>query len=174
MNVEVKLTGCLHREILEDLARAHPFAGERVGFACARIGSLADGGTLVLLNRYHPIPDDQYLADRTVGARIGRDALSWAMEAVYHGRPTREGIFHVHVHDHPGQPWMGGVDRCEIPRLMPGFQSVGRDAVHGIVLLSRDHGAAWVWLPGSKEAVAAGKVSVIGKPLGVFERESRR
>jgi hypothetical protein len=174
MNVEVRLTGSLHQEILGDLARPHPFAAERVGFVGARMGSVADGGFLVLLSRYHPIPDDQYVEDQTVGARIGRDALSWAMQAVYHGRPAREGVFHVHVHDHPGQPRMSRVDRCEIPRLVPGFQSVGRDAAHGIVLLSRDHGAAWVWLPGSKEVVAAGRVSVIGKPLGVFEPETRR
>lgn len=174
MKVEIRLTGSLYKEILRDLERPHPFAGERVGFVFGRIGSLANEGKLVLLNRYHSIPDEQYLDDPRVGARIGSDALTWAMQAVYHGRSAHEGIFHIHVHPHRGQTGMSGVDSREIPKLMPGFQSVGREAAHGIIILSLDHGAGWVWLPGRKEPVAAGTVSVIGKPLGVFEKGAGR
>ena len=64
---------------------------------------------------------------------------------------------------------MSRTDAREIPKLMPGFQSVGQQAAHGIIILSRDHGAGWVWLPGRKEAVTAKVISVIGKQLGVFE-----
>jgi hypothetical protein len=128
---------------------------------------------LVLLNRYHSIPDRQYLEDCTVGARIGPDAMAWAMEAVYQGRPAREGIFHVHVHDLAGRPGMSRVDSREIPKLMPGFQSVGPTAVHGIFILSPDHGAGWVWLPDRREPVVADAISVIGKPLEVYEGGSR-
>jgi hypothetical protein len=174
MKVEIRLTGSLHEEILRDLARPHPFAGERVGFVFGRVGSLTDEGKLALLNRYHSVPDDQYIDDETVGARIGSDALTGAMQAVYYGRPAREGIFHIHVHPHIGETGMSPVDRREIPKLMPGFQSVGREAVHGIIILSRDHGSGWVWLPGRKEPVAAGTVSVIGKPLGVFAKGAGR
>jgi hypothetical protein len=174
MKVEIRLTGSLREEILRDLARPHRFAAERVGFVFGRAGTFANEGKLVLLNRYHSIPDDQYVDDETVGARIGSDALTWAMQAVYYGRPGREGIFHIHVHPHKGKTGMSSVDKREIPRLMPGFQSVGREAVHGIVILSRDHGAGWVWLPGRKEPVAAGTISVIGKPLGVFEMRGSR
>jgi hypothetical protein len=174
MKVEIRLTGLLHEEILRDLVRPHPFAAERVGFVFGCVGSLANDGKLVLLNRYHSIPDDQYIDDETVGARIGSDALTWAMQAVYHGRSAREGIFHIHVHPHKGETGMSPVDRRELPKLMPGFQSVGREAVHGIIILSRDHGTGWVWLPGRKEPVAAGTISVIGKALGVFEKGAGR
>ena len=174
MKVEIRLTGSLHEKILRDLARPHPFAAERAGFVFGRVGSLANEGKLVLLTRYDSIPDDQYVDDESVGARIGSDALTWAMQAVYYGRPAREGIFHIHVHPHRGETRMSPVDRREIPKLMPGFQSVGREAVHGIIILSLDHGAAWVWLPGRKEPVAAGTISVIGKPLGVFEKGAGR
>jgi hypothetical protein len=170
MKVEIRLTGSLHGEILRDLARPHPFAAERVGFVFGRVGTLAAEGRLVLLNRYHSIPDDQYVDDPAVGARIGSDAITGAMQAVYHGRPAREGVFHIHVHPHRGETGMSGVDARETPKMMPGFQSVGREAAHGIIILSLDHGAGWVWLPGRKEPVAAGIVSVIGKPLGVFEK----
>ena len=172
--VQIRMTGSLYERITTDLARPHPFAAERVGFAFGRIGTLAEEGRLVLLTRYHSIPDDQYIEDERVGARIGSDALTWAMQAVYHGRPSREGIFHVHVHPHAGKTGMSRTDAREIPKLMPGFQSVGREAAHGIIILSRDHGAGWVLLPTRKEPVEAHVISVIGKSLGVFEKGAAR
>ena len=141
MKIEIRTTRSLHNEILLDLARPHPFAAERVGFVFGRVGSLANEGKLVLLNRYHSIPDNQYVEDEAVGARIGSDAITWAMQAVYYGRPAQEGIFHIHVHAHKGKTGMSPVDSSEIPKLIPGFQSVGREAVHGIIILSLDHGA---------------------------------
>jgi hypothetical protein len=170
MKVHIKLTGTLHADILRDLMRPHPFAAERVGFVFGRLGSLSDGGRLVLLTRYHSIPDDQYVEDHTVGARIGSEAMTWAMQAVYHGRAAREGIFHIHLHGHRGETGMSGTDRREIPRLIPGFQSVGRLAGHGIIILSLDHGCGWVWTQGGAEPAQADCVSVIGAPTGVFER----
>ena len=170
MKAHIKMTGELHNAILQDLTRRHPFAAERVGFVFGRLGSLADGGRLVLLTRYHSIPDDQYVEDKTVGARIGSDALTWAMQAVYRGRPTQEGIFHIHLHGHRGETGMSATDRREIPTLIPGFQSVGRDAGHGIIILSLDHGSGWVWMRGSTQPAPAECISVIGAPIRVFER----
>jgi hypothetical protein len=119
MKVHIKLTGALHADILRDLMRPHPFAAERVGFVFGRLGSLSDGGRLVLLTRYHSIPDDQYVEDRTVGARIGSEALTWAMQAVYHGRPAREGIFHIHLHGHRGETGMSVTDHPRISVCWP-------------------------------------------------------
>lgn len=167
MKITIKLTGGLYAEIVHDLVRPHPFAAERVGFAFGRMGS---SGQQVLLNRYHSIPDDLYVNDPTVGARIGSEALIWAMQAVYQGRPTREGIFHVHLHGHKGKTQMSGVDSHELPKLLPGFRSVGRDAAHGIIILSLDHGSGWVWLPGHEETLRAESINVIGVPVGVFEQ----
>lgn len=172
MKIEVRLTGSLHAEIIRDLSRAHRFAVERVGFASGRAGSLVNQGKLVLLNRYHSIPDDQYVDDPRVGARIGSAAITAAMQAVYYGRPGREGIFHVHLHPREIGTAMSPVDRREIPKLMPGFQSVGREAIHGIIILSDDEASAWVWLPGRKDGIGAETVAVIGSPLNVFERGS--
>jgi hypothetical protein len=169
VRIEVKVVGPLYREILRDLARPHSFAAERVGFVFGRIGSLASRGKVILLTRYHSIPDNQYIDDATVGARIGSEALIWATQAVYHGRSAREGIFHIHLHGHRGETSMSSVDSREIRRLMPGFQSVGANAAHGIIILSMDHGSSWVLLPTSKELVRADAVTVIGTPIGIFE-----
>lgn len=170
MRTHIKMTGGLHAAIMQDLTRRHPFAAERVGFVFGRLGSLGEGGQLLLLTRYHSIPDEHYVKDHTVGARIGTEALTWAMQAVYHGRPTREGIFHIHLHGHRGETGMSATDRREIPKLIPGFQSVGRDAAHGIIILSVDHGTGWVWTKGNEGPAPADCISVIGAPIGVFER----
>jgi hypothetical protein len=169
MNVAVKMTGSLYDEMRRDLERPHPFAAERVGFVLGKIGTASDA-KLVLLTRYHSIPDHDYIDDPTVGARIGPDAMTWAMQAVYHGRPAREGVFHIHMHACCGETGMSRTDAREVPPMIPGFQSVGRTAAHGIIILSIDHGSAWVRLPGCKDLVACNCVSVIGTPVTVFER----
>jgi hypothetical protein len=170
MTVGIKMTGRLYDEILRDLERPHPFAHERVGFVFGRVGTGGAGGKLVLLTRYHAVPDAQYIDDLSVGARIGLDAMTWAMQAIYHGRSTREGIFHIHLHGYPGETGMSKTDRDEIPPMMPGFQSVGRDAAHGFIILSLDHGSGWICLPGDAILVASGSIAVIGAPVQVFER----
>jgi hypothetical protein len=172
MNLEIRLTGVLYRTVLRDLERPHPFAGERVGFLFGRLGSLANQGNLILLNRYHSIPDEEYVKDPNVGARIGVQSISWAMQTVHRGRRSGEGIFHVHVHDHSGEPRMSPVDQDELPPMMPRFQAVGRKVAHGIVILSRDHGAGWAWLPGANEPGRAQRISVIQSPLLVFDRRA--
>ncbi len=174
MKITIKLTGLLYDEIVHDLARLHPFAAERVGFAVSRMGSLVGEGKLVLLNRYCSIPDEHYVEDPSVGARIGREAITSAIHTVYYGRAAREGVFHVHLHWYDGEPGMSGTDRHEIPKFMPGFQSVGRTAAHGIIILSRNNGSGWVWLPSCKEPMRAESINVIGVPVGVFDRMRAR
>lgn len=165
--IKIKLPGVLYAEILRDLERPHPFAAERVGFVTGRMGTLADE-RLILLTGYRSIPDYEYVKDPSVGARIGGDAITWAMQAAYHGRPRREGVFHIHLHGHRGPTGMSGTDKREIPQMIPGFQSVGREAAHGIIILSLNHGSAWVWLPGLREFIQAACMAVIGSPISVF------
>ncbi len=157
---------------MRDFVRPHPFAAERVGFASGRWGSLDGDARLILLTRYFSIPNDHYIEDPDVGARINSDAITAAMQAAYYGRPKREGIFHVHLHQHRGETRPSKTDWCEIPKMMPGLQAVGRQGAHGIVILSNDHGSAWVWLPGREEPIAADRISVIGVPIRVFDRKA--
>lgn len=166
--IEVRLSRRLYADMRSDLARRHAFAGERVGFVFGRVGKLADGSALILLTRYLSIPDEHYIDDPTVGARIGTEALTAATHGIYHGRARAEGVFHVHVHEHVGKTGMSNTDKAELPKMIPGFRSVGREAPHGIIVWSLDHAAAWVWLPGEVEPVRADKTSVIGAPVSVF------
>ncbi len=168
--MEVKMTGFLYKALKADLARPHPFAAERVGFVFGKLGALSGDSKTVILTRYHSIPDDQYEEDDTVGARIGSEAMKTAMQAVFQGRTSGEGIFHIHIHDHPGPTGMSRVDTHGLPPMLPGFQAMGRSAAHGIIILSRDHGSGWVRLPGDEEAIRAATIAVIGSPVGIFKR----
>ena len=172
MKIDIRMTGALYEHALHDLTRPHPFAAERIGFVMGRLGSLPEQGKLVLLTQYLPIPDHHYIRDPTVGARIGPDAMTAAMQAVYHGRATREGIFHIHHHPHKGETRMSKVDARELPKLIPGFQSVGRDAAHGIIILSNNHGSGWVWLPSASVPTPATSLTVVGAPVRIFERKA--
>jgi hypothetical protein len=170
--MEIRLTGVLYDEILEDLQRPHPFAFERVGFVMGRMDTAGGRVEAILLTRYLQVPDDHYLDDPTVGARLGPEAMTAAMQAAHHGRATVEGIFHIHLHPRRGEPRMSTTDRAEIPALIPGFQAVGPEAAHGIVILSPNHGTAWVWPPRAAGPVQVEAISVIGNPMRVFRKAS--
>ncbi|WP_005034595.1 hypothetical protein [Holophaga foetida] len=166
--MEIKFPDALYCQIMEDLQRPHPFALERIGFVMGRMGTSDGQARFIMLTRYLPMPDDHYLNDPKVGARLGPDAMAAAMQAVYQGRAAKEGIFHIHLHDRRGEPLMSATDRAEIPLLIPGFQAVGPNAAHGIIILSPNHGIGWVWPPRAGEPVQAETLSVIGTPVHVF------
>jgi len=104
---------------------AAPLRGGASWFVFARLGSLADQGKLISANHYHSIPDQQYIDDPALAPRTGSETMTWPMQAVYHGRAAREGIFHIHL-TAQRRDGMSNVDSDEIPKLIPGFQSVGR------------------------------------------------
>ena len=169
--VEIRLSRPLYESVMADLRRRHPFAWERVGFLFGRPASAGSGVELVLLHRYHSIPDEHYLRDKSVGARIGQDAISQAMQDVYHGKAHRDGVFHVHLHDGNGEPSMSKTDVSGLPPMMPGFRGVNKEATHGIIILSSDHGVAWVWRPRQNGGARATRIVVAGAPMGIFEEE---
>ena len=75
MRVAFKITRSLLGRTLDDLCRSHPFAAERVGFFSCRVGGLRPSGWVVLAHDFHPVADDDYLRDRTVGAMMGPTAI---------------------------------------------------------------------------------------------------
>lgn len=162
MKLSIRLTRQLYQEVLADLRRPHLFAAERVGFLFGRLGNADSDSPIILLTHYTPLADDRYIDDPTTGARIDSQAIRAAMQDVLdHG----EGAFHTHMHEWPGKPMFSWVDRDELPRLIPSFQVVGPKAAHGLFLLSEDECISEVWLPGSKQAVEAHRVNIVGYPL---------
>jgi hypothetical protein len=166
MRVRVRIPRGLYARVRDDLARRHEFAYERVGFLSARLGNAASDRPLVLLNDYHPVPDDQYVDDPTSGARINSVAIREAMQRVL---DVGTGAFHVHCHEHRGRPCFSSMDLEETPRVVSGLRVAGPAQAHGMLLLSSDHCVAHVWMPGSDGPVVAAGVSVVGYPLGLFD-----
>jgi hypothetical protein len=164
MKVGIRIARQVFDEALGDVLRPHPFALERVGFLWGRFAP-AESSCLVLLNDYTLVPDDEYVDDSTVGARINGAAIRAALQRAL---TTGEAVFHFHVHSHNGPPGLSRTDSSELARLMPSFTAVSRAAVHGAIIGSIDSASGWVWPAHTRGAEQATSVSVIGFPTTVW------
>ena len=156
MPITIHLPRGLHHGVLADLRRPHEHAAERIGFLYGRF--VSGDQPLVMMTRYVPVPDEQYVVDDTIGARINGDAIRAAMQGVL---DTGEGVFHTHLHEWPGTPWFSRTDDEELPRLIPAFRAVGPTQAAGLFLLSPDSAIADVWLPGAQGPERVIRISVV-------------
>jgi hypothetical protein len=170
MRIKIRLSRQLNKEVRADLSRPHPFAAERIGLLYGRLCSAGENRSVIVMTGYTPIADDRYIDDPSSSARIDSQAIRGAMQGVL---DRQEGVFHVHRHDRPGTPRLSPMDSDEIPLVVNGFRNVGQSFAHGMVLLSTEQYAAWVWLFEAKHSIQAETVSVVGYPLKIFRGESR-
>jgi hypothetical protein len=120
-------------------------------------------GKLLLAFKYQPIRDDQYLEDTTVGARFDGSCIHDAMQAAL---TEGSSVFHVHLHDHKGQPRLSGIDRKEMRQIMPCFANLCPDRLHGALVLSADSAFAQMWgIDLTREGQPADKLSLVGSRL---------
>jgi hypothetical protein len=162
MSVHFRIAKTLLDEIRTDLRRRHAFAAERVGFAKARLGTADRSNKLVLVTGYEPVEDDRYIDDQESGARIDGDAIRRAMTIALQ---EDVGVFHVHLHDFPGVPELGRMDRLEIPHLVKTLRHTNPRRAHGILLLSENSLSTWSCLPGEVDLQASKKTVVVGVPM---------
>jgi hypothetical protein len=155
MPVAIHLPRDLYQGVLADLRRPHAHAAVRIGFL---YGRLVDG-PLIVMTRYVPVPDEQYVVDDTVGARINGDAIRAAMQGVL---DSGDGVFHTHIHEWPGTPEFSQTDDEEMPRLIPAFRAVGPTQATGLFFLSPDSAIADVWLPGAAGPERAASILIVG------------
>jgi len=140
--------------MLADLRRPHAHAAERIGFLYGRLAE-----SVIVMSRYVPVLDEQYVRDFTVGARINGDAIRAAMQGVI---DSGDGVFHTHLHEWPGRPSWSPTDEDELPNLIPVFRALGRDQASGLFLLSPDSAIADVWLPGARGPERASRILIVG------------
>jgi len=162
MNVKIRLSRDLESRIRTDLLRPHEYAFERVGFVSGPHSQLSASDYLIILNQYHPVSDNDYIEDHTVGARINGSAIRKAMQYVLE---TRNGMFHVHCHGFKGIPELSCTDENEIPPVVQNFRNVNRTSVNGILLLSNTHFNAYVSLPSQTKLIQTTNISIVGFPL---------
>jgi hypothetical protein len=130
-------------DVRRDLARPHHFAAERVGFISVRAATAGDDSLILLAADYHPLADDEYIDDSTVGAMMGQEAIRKALELAL---MRSVGMIHVHMHEHRGRPHFSKIDLREQAKFIPDFFKIRREMPHGAVVLSHDRANGRIWL----------------------------
>jgi len=153
-------------EIHADLSRPHPFAAERVGFISCKVAALDASSVLLLTQSYLPVRDDHYEDDPSVGAMLNGAAFRVALQ---HSYRSKTAIFHVHRHEHRGQPRFSHVDLSEARRFVPDFWKVQPSLPHGVVVLSHDRMHGLCWLPGRQIPLPFANYTVVGFPTATFQ-----
>lgn len=162
MKLLFKITDVLLREVHADLDRPHAFAGERVGFLTCGTAGLSGRGVGIYGASYHPVADDDYLPDKRAAAMLGPGAFRKILQQAYN-EPTA--VFHVHRHEHRGQPRPSPIDDSESRRFMPDFWKVCPNHPHGMLILSLDSVFGRVWLSDRRTIAPFDTYTVVGDPL---------
>ena len=161
MRVRFKITTGLLASIRADLGRPHAFAYERVGFVSATVAWSA-WGVLILAQEHHPVADEDYVPDPSVGAMMGPEAIRKAMELAFMKRVC---VFHVHSHGDRGIPRFSGVDLRESAKFVPDFLKVAPEMIHGSIVLSDDAAAGRFWVSGNSEPEDVNEFVEVGAPM---------
>lgn len=165
MKTSFRITRDLLTEVHNDLSRPHPFAAERVGFISCGVGKITDIGIVILAQKFHPVANEHYINDLSVGAMMGSAAIRIALQFAYQRQVS---MFHVHRHEHYGQPRFSRVDLRESARYIPDFWKVRPNLPHGTIVLSHDSMFGLCWHPGTKTPVPIDTYSVVGRPTSTI------
>lgn len=168
MKAVFRINRTLVDQIHEDLSRPHRFAHERVGFVACKTAALQDG-LLVLAESYRPIHDDDYEDDRTVGAMMGPGAIRKALQFAFQNPVA---MFHVHRHEHRGQPGFSRTDARESAKFVPDFWKVRPSLPHGAIVLSLDGIAGSWWDPATRQIQPIDEFAILGRQLLQWWRRS--
>jgi hypothetical protein len=161
MIIRFKILSELARLIRVDLLRPHAFAAERVGFLSCRVGQTSDG-LVIVVHRYHPVDDCDYLDDPNVGAAMNSTAIRKALQIAYSNSAS---MFHIHLHDHSGRPRFSSVDTRETAQFVPDFFNVRSELPHGAIVLSKDSAFGMCWLSAVVKPVAIAEFVSVGSPI---------
>lgn len=162
MRICFKLPVSLLAAIKSDLARPHPFAHERVGFLACRVGGLKPSGLVILASRYLTVTDSDYVEDDTVGAMMGPAAIRKALEFAYNNPVS---MFHVHLHNHLGQPGFSDIDLKESAKFVPNFWHVRPAMPHGAVVLSKNSAWGLCWYSEARRPLPMTEFIFVGTPM---------
>ena len=167
MSIIFRVPADVIRSVRADLRRPHAFAYERVGFMTIR--AAATKSALILLpQEYHPVADEDYLPDDSVGAMMGPEALRKALEMAL---LQKVGVLHVHLHDFPGRLWFSSTDLREQEKFIPDFFKVRKKMPHGAVVLGPEAAAGRVWL-GPKRVEVISEFNIVGSRFELFHADA--
>lgn len=159
MKARIKVPSAMLATIRADLARPHQFAHERVGFLTAGAALFDGNGLLLLVRDYRPVDEEDYVPDRSVGVKIGADAMRKALQAAYRPAST---VLHIHTHGGLGRPHFSGVDRRSAGEFIPSFFNPVPRMPHGIVVLSDDGANGLLWIDPHQAPVPIADIISVG------------
>lgn len=162
MNIQFKLTAAMADRVRRDLRRPHAFAAERVGFITCRFGLSQSGRLLILAYEYYPAADADYVDDSRYGALLGANGFRKILQVAL---SNEVGIFHVHLHDHPGKPRFSGIDLREMAQYVPDFFNVRPGLPHGGLVFSATSMNGSCWLSKRSKGTPISEWVVVGRPL---------
>ena len=155
--IQLRMTQAVHREMRSDLGRSHLFAAERVGYVFIR-----PAGSVLVATEYASIPDEFYIKDNSVGARIDHRGIALAMKR---SDVNNEGVLLVHDHGRTGVPRFSRDDLADHPEFLRSFRNANSKMTHGFLLLSNNKMIARVWAPGEEFHTDISRYTIIGLPL---------
>lgn len=161
-NIKFRIPEHLHKKMLLDLERSHPFAFERIGFLFAKTVNLSSGVVLVIATNYQPVSDEDYIEDFSVGAKINSSAIRKAMQRTF---DQSCGCFHVHLHNHSGKPYPSLTDEESLPSVVRSLENIAPKHANGYLILSKDAFHASIKIETSEKSLDADLISVVGKPF---------
>jgi hypothetical protein len=156
--MQIRLTEEVHGKVRSDLCRSHPYAYERIGFTFIK----PVGDTIFVATGYKSIPDEFYIRDKTVGARVDHRAIAMAMKRT---DESNEGVLHTHAHRGWGCPRFSRDDIVDHHNFLRSFRNANPHMSHGFLLLSGDKMMARVWLPGKEDCLDIFRYTIVGLPL---------
>jgi hypothetical protein len=160
MEITIRIPAELHANMLRDLQRPHAHAYERVGFLYTIHKKMLDGSMIILAQNYEPVPDNCYLMDSSVGARIDSTSIRHSMQNVL---DNQKGCFHVHLHNHSGKTSPSSTDLFGIPGVVESMASADSKLFHGYLILSRD--SAYASVLSDNEFLTSIKTVIVGYPM---------
>ena len=161
-----RMTTGFAEQVRHDLSRAHVHAHERVGFITAKAAVTASGLTMIAAE-YHPVADEDYVRDASVGAMMSEDAVRKALQICWKSKCA---MVHVHMHEHKGLPWFGRLDLEENGRFMPDFFNVQPSLPHAALVFSHDAVAGLIWFDRRLSPVRFDEIVEVGRPNRISRR----
>lgn len=144
-----------------DLHRPHPFAMERVGFFSTNILKIGLKFTIITVTAYHSVPDDQYINDPHVGAKISSSTIREAMQRIL---STGHGCLHVHLHGFDPSP--SYTDLNSLPEVAKAFHNANPEKASGYAIFGRDSFCCEINIGNTYTPFRVDQMNIVGYPMG--------
>ena len=161
----IRISDTLLSQIKNDLKRPHGFAYERIGFIGSKHKLLSTGTIIIFMTEYFPVPDNQYIDDSDVGARINSTAIREALQRII---DDKIGSFHTHYHTFSANsPEFSPTDMKDNPEIIKSFSYADKKQVHGMIVLGNSGMNALVKIPGESELRQVNRIIGVGYPMKI-------